>query len=347
MATIQEKHIWNCPICNSEVAEKDLAALGLTKEELSILFKHRQNETLGKCLQLVDILIQKIDPNNLGTEAEVKNMIMELQNAKLTSEAEFKDIMINLQNTADDIQKRIAGTGIGKLGEIITVKELKAAFTQDSFTDEKAKKAGTDVVATVIENNKEQGKIAISCKYDVTWNHEFIKQLLKNMSQERTEFGILVTKSFPTEALDERVHYLENYKIMMVKPEFLAIAYGGFRRALLEWKFGQDSIKQIEEKNKDKDHVIEIVTKWINKKSNPILKQVELISKLCKKSHDNVDKLLTYVKRYSEQSHDSEDEKLEQLNTVTNAVDELDKFLDSKIDTGSHLIDEEEENDHS
>ena len=40
-------------------------------------------------------------------------MIMVLQNAKLTSEAEFKDIMTNLQSTADDIQKRIAGTGIG------------------------------------------------------------------------------------------------------------------------------------------------------------------------------------------------------------------------------------------
>ena len=112
MATIQEKHIWKCPICNSEVAEKDLAALGLTKEELSILFRHKENETLGKCLQLVDILIQKIDPSKLGTEAGVQNMIMELQNAKLASESEFKDIMMNLQKTADDIQKRIAGTGI-------------------------------------------------------------------------------------------------------------------------------------------------------------------------------------------------------------------------------------------
>ena len=330
MATIQEKHIWKCPICNSEVAEKDLAALGLTKEELSILFRHRQNETLGKCLQLVDILIQKIDPSKLGTEAGVQNMIMELQNAKLASESEFKDIMMNLQKTADDIQKRIAGTGIGKLGEKITVKELKAAFPQDSFTDEKAKKAGTDVIGTVIEAGKEQGKIAISCKYDITWNQEFIEQLLKNMNQERTEFGILVTKSFPTEALDTRVHYLDNYKIMMVKPEFLAIAYGGYRRALLEWKSGQNSIKQIEEKNKDRDHLIKIVTEWINRKSNPVLRQIELVDRLCKKSHDSVDKLLTYVKRHSQQSHADEDEKLEKLSAITNAVNELEKFLDSK-----------------
>ena len=279
---------------------------------------------------MVDILIQKIDPSKLGTEAGVQNMIMELQNAKLASESEFKDIMMNLQKTADDIQKRIAGTGIGKLGEKITVKELKAAFPQDSFTDEKAKKAGTDVIGTVIQAGKEQGKIAISCKYDVTWNQEFIEQLLKNMNQERTEFGILVTKSFPTEALDTRVHYLDNYKIMMVKPEFLAIAYGGYRRALLEWKSGQNSIKQIEEKNKDRDHLIKIVTEWINRKSNPVLRQIELVDRLCKKSHDSVDKLLTYVKRHSQQSHADEDEKLEKLSAITNAVNELEKFLDSK-----------------
>jgi hypothetical protein len=150
------------------------------------------------------------------------------------------------------------------------------------------------------------------------------------MNQERTEFGILVTKSFPTEALDTRVHYLDNYKIMMVKPEFLAIAYGGYRRALLEWKSGQNSIKQIEEKNKDRDHLIKIVTEWINRKSNPVLRQIELVDRLCKKSHDSVDKLLTYVKRHSQQSHADEDEKLEKLSAITNAVNELEKFLDSK-----------------
>ena len=37
---------------------------------------------------------------------------------------------------------------------------------------------------------------------------------------------------------------------MLVKPEFLSIAYSGFRRAMLEWKRGQNSIKQIEEKYK-------------------------------------------------------------------------------------------------
>ena len=86
--------------------------------------------------------MEKIEPGKLTAQSEVQNMIMELQNAKLSSEAELRDILTKLSDATDDIQKRIAGTGIGKLGEKITVRELKAAFPQDSFTDEKAKKAG-------------------------------------------------------------------------------------------------------------------------------------------------------------------------------------------------------------
>ena len=37
---------------------------------------------------------------------------------------------------------------------------------------------------------------------------------------------------------------------MLVKPEFLSIAYGGFRRALLEWRSGKNNVKQVEEKPK-------------------------------------------------------------------------------------------------
>ena len=228
--------------------------------------------------------MEKIEPGKLSVQSEVQNMIMELQNAKLSSEVELKNILTKLSDATDDIQKRIAGTGIGKLGETITVKELKAAFPFDNFTDEKAKKAGTDVISTVIENGKEIGKIAISCKYDVTWNREFLEQLQKNMNTERTEFGILVTKSFPTEALDDKVHYLKNNNVMLVKPEFLSIAYGGFRRAMLEWSRGQNSIKQIEEKYKDTEHIINKVTEWINQESNPIIQQVVSIEKLSKKT---------------------------------------------------------------
>ena len=81
--------------------------------------------------------MQKIEPGKLSTETEVQNMIMQIQNARVTSEAEFKQIMSNLQNTADDIKIRLAGVGVGKIGEKIIVKELKAAYPSDNFTDAK------------------------------------------------------------------------------------------------------------------------------------------------------------------------------------------------------------------
>ena len=330
MTTVQDQNTCNCPVCDSEVLIKNLANFGLTVDEFAILKKHRDNEALGKCLQLVDVLMQKIEPGKLSTESEVQNMIMQIQNARVTSEAEFKQIMSNLQNTADDIKIRLAGVGVGKIGEKIIVKELKAAFPSDNFTDEKASKGETDVISTVIESGKEQGKIAISSKYVVSWSSSFLTQLTKNMNSERTSFGILVTKSFPTQALDDKVHYLEEGKIMLVKPEFLSIAYGGFRRALLEWRSGKNTVKLIEEKYKDAEHLIKKVTEWINKESNPIIKQITLVEKLCSKSHEETDKLLRQVKRFSEQSHRSEDEKLEKLNIITDAISELEKFLESE-----------------
>jgi hypothetical protein len=274
--------------------------------------------------------MEKIEPGKLTAQSEVQNMIMELQNAKLSSEAELRDILTKLSDATDDIQKRIAGTGIGKLGEIITVKELKAAFPFDTFTDEKAKKAGTDVISTVIENGKEIGKIAISSKYDINWKNEFLEQLQKNMNTERTQFGILVTKSFPTQSLDDKVHYLQNNHVMLVKPEFLSIAYGGFRRAVLEWNKGQNSIKQIEEKYKDTEHIINQVTKWINQESNPIIKNIILSEKLSNQTHEVVDKFSNYTKRFCDHIHTIEDQKTEKLSIISDAVNELEKFLDSQ-----------------
>ena len=330
MTALQEQSNCICPLCKSDISITQLSAFGLSIQELEILEKHREKETLGACLQLVNILMEKIEPGKLTAQSEVQNMIMELQNAKLSSEAELRDILTKLSDATDDIQKRIAGTGIGKLGEIITVKELKAAFPFDGFTDEKAKKAGTDVISTVIENGKEIGKIAISSKYDVNWKNEFLEQLQKNMNTERTHFGILVTKSFPTESLDDKVHYLQNNHVMLVKPEFLSIAYGGFRRAVLEWNKGQNSIKQIEEKYKDTEHIINQVTKWINQESNPIIKNIILSEKLSNQTHEVVDKFSNYTKRFCDQIHTIEDQKTEKLSIISDAVNELEKFLDSQ-----------------
>ena len=127
-----------CPICESKVEEQNLARLGLTKEELAILKAHRNDETFGKFLQLVDLFMKRMDPEKLVTESEMKRAI------------------IQLQKTIEGVQAALKGTAIGKVGELVTVKELKSAFPQDNCSDENANKGDTDIIATIIENGNEQ-----------------------------------------------------------------------------------------------------------------------------------------------------------------------------------------------
>ena len=87
MTALQEQSNCICPLCKSDISITQLSAFGLSIQELEILEKHREKETLGACLQLVNILMEKIEPGKLTAQSEVQNMIMELQNAKLSSEA--------------------------------------------------------------------------------------------------------------------------------------------------------------------------------------------------------------------------------------------------------------------
>ena len=319
MATVTttEKRI-RCPVCDTLVNEMDLARGNLTREELIILKRHKNEETLGKLIQLVDITMNKISPE------------------KILQESEMKRIMTVLQRTIEEVDHRLSGTAIGKIGEMITVKELKTAFPQDKFSDEKAPRGETDVIATVIENNLEQGKIAISSKYDTHWRTDFLDQLNRNMAEERTAFGILVTKSFPSEALNDRVHYIElktGEEIMLVKPEYLSVAYGGYRKSVLAWVHAKKTIQSIEEQQKNQRQILKIVSKWMNSRSNPVLKKIDELKKLSTETDEITNRFVKYVKTFSNNIHSCEEEKREQLDLVQDALEDLEKQLTPKNNT--------------
>jgi hypothetical protein len=310
MATvIDDIRLVKCPACDSKVDEQRLARLGITNEELSILKSHRKDETFGKFLQIVDLTMKRMDPEKLATESEMK---------KTT---------IQLQKTVDGVLAALKGTAIGKIGETITVKELKSAFPQDDFSDENANKGDTDIVATVIEGGKEKVKICISCKYVDKWSGSFIFQLQKNMKQEKTDYGILVTKSFPSDSLNDRVHYLEKEKIMMVKPEFLSVAYGGSRREVLAWDATRHYIKNQQQNEKEFSKSIKIITKWLNDRTNPVLKSIEICKKLSSNKEDRNKKFLKYVTTYENDMKKDDDSILDELDLITDAMGNLDQVL--------------------
>jgi len=310
MATIMEENrLVKCPVCTSSVEEQKLAMAGLTRETLTILKVHKKKETFGKLLQLCDAMMKNMNPEKLLKESDNKAMILSLQKA------------------IDNVNARLGGTAIGKVGEIITVKELKSALPQDNFSDENANTGDTDIVATVIEGGKEKAKICISCKYDTTWSSKFIQQLQKNKKQEKTDYGILVSKSFPSDSLNERIHYLEKQKIMIVKPEFLSVGYGGFRREVMALEIANQTIKNRQQNEKDFHKTLQIITKWLNDRTNPVLKSIEVCKKLSSNKEDRNKKFMKYVTTYENDMKKDDNSILDELDLISDAMSDLDEVL--------------------
>ena len=105
------------------------------------------------------------------------------------------------------------------------------------FSDEQSRKGGTDITATVIENKTNCGRISISVKDTVNWDAKHMTQLLGNMKQDGTQVGILATKSFPTEALGEKMPPITYNPtrsiIVLVKPESVSLAYFALRQLVI------------------------------------------------------------------------------------------------------------------
>lgn len=237
-----------CPMCSSTVNEIELGRLGLSNEQIRTLRHHIKEETFGLLVQLVDITMRKIDPDKMGLESEMKRVVSELQ------------------RTIESVKQKLDGTAIGKIGEIITIKDLKAVVSSDEFSEENAVKGGTDILATVKENSEAVGKIAISVKYDLAWKNEFITQLNKNMKQEGTNFGILVTKDFPSEALSDKAYVKETRvggMILVVKPEYVSVAYPGYRLAVIAKQDAKTSIKNMQEQLEKHQTINKAVMDWI------------------------------------------------------------------------------------
>ena len=310
MATFtSELRYTKCPTCDSRVEEQTLARLGLTREELTILKNHRKDESFGKFLQLVDLTMKRMDPEKLATESEMKR------------------IMTQLQKTIESVDAKVGGTSIGKLGELVTVKELKSAFPHDDFSDENANKGDTDIIAIVIESGTEKAKICISCKYVDRWSNTFVQQLQKNKKQEKTDYGILVSKSFPSDALNDRVHYLEKEKIMMVKPEFLSVAYGGYRREVLAWEASNQYIKDQQQNQKEFNKTLKVVTTWLNDRTNPVLKCIAECKKLSSEKEAQRKKLVKYIEKFDNSMSQLEEDSSEQVELVADAMKDLDQLL--------------------
>jgi len=141
-----------------------------------------------------------------------------------------------LGKTVEEIKERLFGSSIGTAQETITLLDMKRACPFDSFSEELSTKHGTDIVASVRENGKYLGKISISVKRQKRWSSEFIMQLEKNIKDDGSSWGLLVTSVFSSEALNENIWTTLDSTgrlILIVKPGYAPVAYYAIRQIII------------------------------------------------------------------------------------------------------------------
>jgi hypothetical protein len=173
----------------------------------------------------------------------------------------------NISSGVNEIMRKIGGTGIGSIGETITIQDLKRAAPMDSFDETRSSKHGTDIIAKINENGIACGTVTVSVKYTQTWSNEYVEQISNNILEDGSKFGILVSKTFPREALNDKAWIMktrEGNSIILVKPEYVPLAYFGLRQATLAWFQTRQLQKTKEQETEEMEKTYKALRYWIN-----------------------------------------------------------------------------------
>jgi len=335
-----------CPICGRELDLKTVRKFGLDEESIKLINEKANSGSLVRLLRMGEAVEPLIEPEKIAVEAKVLDlfhkmrkdtleMVREIANAEQEKQSELlKDYEKQQVKAEQDMEKelkeihqgigsireKIVGTGIGRIGEIATIKELQSAFLHDEFTDKHADEKGTDIVAEVKEDRKSLGKIVISVKYQDRWLGDFLRQLKENKEEERTQWGILVTKVFPANALNDHA-YLTDDGDFMVKPEYICMAYCGFREAVkVKWNESQRARSE-EEAMRQEQMMICVLQDWVRGIKFQVLKKKLDVAR---KAAETTQKI---VKDWQKYSKSRGDEIIDKSDTILSQIAEGDELL--------------------
>ena len=187
------------------------------------------------------------------------------QSAKAIEKLEKQHSELN--NNLMEIREKIVGTGIGSISEMVTIRDLKEVVPTDKFSEARASKGGTDIIGFVKENGTECGIITISNKCTKNWEGDYLTQLIRNMKDDGSRFGILVTKAFPREALSSKAYPVDvdnGRTVIVVKPEYAPLTYFGLRVATIHWFETRKALKRKEEEAEESEKTFKAIADWIN-----------------------------------------------------------------------------------
>ena len=122
-------------------------------------------------------------------------------------------------------------------------------------------------MAKVNENGIVCGTVTVSVKYAQTWSNEFMGQIARDMKKDGSRSGILVSKTFPREALSEKASVMktdEGNSIILVKPDYAPLAYFGLRQATLVWFQTRQNEKNGDSGSDEMEKAFSALLAWIN-----------------------------------------------------------------------------------
>jgi hypothetical protein len=255
MATVIKNESINCPCCGTDVDVKDIERRGLKNGILIELDKQIRDGILEETFALATSMRRQIDPSSTSTELAISEKID--QAFKVITEKQHK-----MNGTLNSI---VGGTGKGEIAEMLISETFRQFFPQDEFDTKNAAKGGSDLVAKVFDRKTEVGKITISIKNTKTWKHEYLEQIERNMEQDSTKVGILVTNKLPKKAnpTGELIHN-NGVLYCLVHPDHVKSLYVGLRQVVIHMHETKQYITTKEQELMRIGHISKALAQWIS-----------------------------------------------------------------------------------
>ena len=255
MATVIKNESINCPCCGTDVDVNDIERRGLKNGILIELDKQIRDGILEETFAFAKSMRRQIDPSSTSTELAISEKLD--QNFKVLTERQHK-----MNSTLNSI---VGGTGKGEIAEMLISETFRQFFPQDEFDTKNAAKGGSDLVAKVFDRKTEVGKITISIKNTKTWKHEYLEQIERNMEQDSTKVGILVTNKLPKKAnpTGELIHN-NGVLYCLVHPDHVKSLYVGLRQVVIHMHETKQYITTKEQELMRIGHISKALAQWIS-----------------------------------------------------------------------------------
>ncbi|MBT4326139.1 MAG: DUF2130 domain-containing protein [Thaumarchaeota archaeon] len=291
MATVikTESRKTKCACCGTNVDANDMGRAGLTPEILEELGKQIHDKILEETFVLAKSVRRQMNPSATSSELLIQETMSE----------GFADISKPLNQMSKTIAQIVGGTGKGEVAELLTTEALRQFFPQDEFDTAQASKGGTDLVAKVFDRKTEIGKITISIKDTKTWKNEFKEQIEKNMEQDSTKIGILVSEKLPkrTNQTGEVVHN-NGILYFLVHPKYATALYAGLRQVVIYMNEKDQDIRTKEKELMQTGKISQALVQWISgEEREQFQRELDAINEDAEATIQGLQKTGTYMTR--------------------------------------------------